>query len=411
MDRKSLAAWALYDFANSIYAAVIPATIFGVYFVQVIVGNEGGRGDAWWANVASVSVLFVAVSSPVLGAIADTAGVRKKMLFLYTYLCIGSVALFTTIESGMVLWGFTLAVLANIGFEGALVYYNAYLPDLAPRGREGSISALGYGVGYVGSIIGLLLVLPLVSRERFDLTWLAVALLFAVASVPSFLLLPPDRPGTKTLTRATTDGITGFRKIVGEVLAERELRRFLLAFFFYIDGVLTVIWFASVFAATTLGFEAQELILLFIIVQLAALTGAFALARPTDQWGAKNVINLTLLLWTGVVVGAYFVQTKPGFFVLAVAAGFGLGSVQAASRSLMAALIPPGKEAAMFGFYALCGKSSSILGPVVFGQVSLAFGGNQRMAVLALGAFFLTGLILLQRVRVPGRAAREALPS
>ena len=152
----------------------------------------------------------------------------------------------------------------------------------------------------------------------------------------------------------------------------------------------------------------QELILLFIIVQLAALTGAFALARPTDRWGAKKVINLTLLLWTGVVVGAYFVQTKPVFFVLAVAAGFGLGSVQAASRSLMAALIPPGKEAEMFGFYALCGKSSSILGPVVFGQVSLAFGGNQRVAVLALGAFFLTGLILLQRVRVPGRAARNA---
>ena len=408
MDRKSIAAWALYDFANSVYAAVIPATIFGVYFVQVIVGNEGGRGDAWWANVASVSVLFVAISSPVLGAIADTAGVRKKMLFLYTYLCIAAVALFTTIEPGMVLWGFTLAVLANIGFEGALVYYNAYLPDLAPRGREGSISVLGYGVGYIGSIIGLVVALPLVSRERFDLTWLAVALLFAVTSVPSFLFLPPDRPGTKTLTRAATDGITGFRKIVGEVLAERELCRFLLAFFFYIDGVLTVIWFASVFAATTLGFEAQELILLFIIVQLAALTGAFALARPTDRWGAKKVINLTLLLWTGVVVGAYFVQTKPVFVVLAVAAGFGLGSVQAASRSLMAALIPPGKEAEMFGFYALCGKSSSILGPVVFGQVSLAFGGNQRVAVLALGAFFLTGLILLQRVRVPGRAARNA---
>ena len=408
MDRKSIAAWALYDFANSVYAAVIPATIFGVYFVQVIVGNEGGRGDAWWANVASVSVLFVAISSPVLGAIADTAGVRKKMLFLYTYLCIAAVALFTTIEPGMVLRGFTLAVLANIGFEGALVYYNAYLPDLAPRGREGSISALGYGVGYIGSIIGLVVALPLVSRERFDLTWLAVALLFAVTSVPSFLFLPPDRPGTKTLTRAATDGITGFRKIVGEVLAERELCRFLLAFFFYIDGVLTVIWFASVFAATTLGFEAQELILLFIIVQLAALTGAFALARPTDRWGAKKVINLTLLLWTGVVVGAYFVQTKPVFFVLAVAAGFGLGSVQAASRSLMTALIPPGKEAEMFGFYALCGKSSSILGPVVFGQVSLAFGGNQRVAVLALGAFFLTGLILLQRVRVPGRAARNA---
>ena len=205
MDRKSLAAWALYDFANSVYAAVIPATIFGVYFVQVIVGNEGGRGDAWWANVASVSVLFVAVSSPVLGAIADTAGVRKKMLFLYTYLCIGAVALFATIEPGMVLWGFTLAVLANIGFEGALVYYNAYLPELAPRGREGAISALGYGVGYAGSIVGLVVALPLVSREQFDLTWLAVALLFAVASVPGFLFLPPDRAGDKN-TGAGDDG-------------------------------------------------------------------------------------------------------------------------------------------------------------------------------------------------------------
>jgi UMF1 family MFS transporter len=192
---------------------------------------------------------------------------------------------------------------------------------------------------------------------------------------------------------------------VGEVLRERELRRFLLAFFFYIDGVLTVIVFASLFASETLGFERQELIYLFLVVQVSALLGALGLARPTDTWGPKLVITLSLILWTAIVASAYFVDSKTTFFVIAVLAGTGLGVVQAASRSLMAALIPKGKEAEMFGFYAFCGKSSSVFGPFIFGQISVATGGNQRLAVLAVGAFFLIGLVLLQRVRVPPPAA------
>lgn len=401
MDRKRVVAWALYDFANSVYPAVITATVFGVYYAQAIVGNERGLGDLWWGRVISVSVLFVAFSSPLLGAIADWAGVRKKMLLLYTYLCVASVALFVTIEPGMILWGFALAVLANIGFEGALVYYNAYLPDIAPPERQGFVSGLGFGVGYAGSVAGLLIALPLVTREQFDVTWLAVAVFFALFSIPTFLLLPPDRPGRRTVMQAALEGITGFRRIVGEVLRERELRRFLLAFFFYIDGVLTVIVFASLFASETLGFERQELIYLFLVVQVSALLGALGLAKPTDAWGPKLVITLSLILWTAIVASAYFVDSKTTFFAIAVLAGTGLGVVQAASRSLMAALIPKGKEAEMFGFYAFCGKSSSVFGPFIFGQISFATGGNQRLAVLAVGAFFLVGLVLLQQVQVP----------
>lgn len=405
MNRKHVAAWALYDFANSIYPAVIITTVFSVYYAAKIVGNQPGLGDLWWGRVMSVSALFVALSSPLLGSVADHAGIRKKMLMLYTCLCIACVALFVTLEPGMILWGFLLAVLANIGFEGALVFYNAYLPELAPPEKQGVVSGFGFGVGYLGSAAGLLIVLPLVGRGEFHLTWLAVSGFFALFSIPTFLLLPRDHTGEQTVPQAIVSGLTGFKRILGEVLRERQLRRFLIAFFFYIDGVLTVIAVAALFAAGTLGFEDTELIPLFLVVQLSALAGAFGLAKPTDIWGPKRVLTLTLILWTTIVIAAFFVDSKTTFFVIAVLAGTGLGAVQAASRSLMVALIPKGKEAEMFGFYALCGKSSSVLGPSVFGGISHALAGDQRVAVLAVGAFFLVGLLLLQRVQDP-RAAR-----
>ncbi len=397
MNRKHVTFWALYDFANSVYPAVITATVFSVYFTTQIVGNETGLGDLWWGRALSVSMLFVALSSPPLGSVADRAGIRKKMLFFYTYLCVASVALFTTIEPGMILWGWVLVVVANIGFEGALIYYNAYLPDIAPRERQGLVSGIGFGVGYAGSAVGLLIALPLVTRGRFDLTWLAVAGFFALFSMPIFLGLPPDRRGDRTILQAAIEGITGFKRLVADVLKLREMRRFLMAFFVYIDGVNTTISFSAIFAATTLGASPKELIYLFLVVQVSALAGSFALAKPTDIWGPKRVISLTLILWTTIAFMAYFVDSKTVFFVIAVLAGTGLGAVQAASRAFMAALIPKGKEAEMFGFYAFCGKSSSVIGPLVFGEISHAF--NQRAAILSVALFFLVGLVLLQRVK------------
>ena len=411
MNRKRVAVWALYDFANSVYPAVITATVFGVYYATGIVGNDEGLGDLWWGRVLSVSMLFVALSSPVLGSIADWAGIRKKMLFFYTYLCVICVALFVTIEPGMILWGFVLATIANIGFEGALVYYNAYLPDIAPRERQGFVSGLGFGVGYAGSVAGLLIALPLVVHEQYKLVWLAVAVFFALFSIPTFLGLPADRPGRMSVTEAARDGLVGFRRIWSDVLKLRDLRRFLLSFFIYIDGVNTVIYFSAIYAATTLGFARQELIYLYLVVQVSALVGALAFAKPTDSWGPKRVLTLVLIFWTGIVAGAYFVESKTTFFTIAVLAGTGLGVVQAASRALMSSLIPKGKEAEMFGFYAFCGKSSSVIGPILFGTLSHALGGNQRAAILSIAAFFLVGLILLQRVKVqpttvePGQAS------
>ena len=203
------------------------------------------------------------------------------------------------------------------------------------------------------------------------------------------------------MLHSVASSLAGFRQLAADVLKQRDLRRFLLSFFVYIDGVNTTIYFAAIFAAKTLGFSQQELILLFLLIQFSALAGSFALARPTDTCGPKRIITLTLVLWTAIACAAFFVTTKGAFVVIAVLAGSGLGGVQAASRALMSELVPKGKEAQMFGFYAFCGKSSSVIGPLVFGEVSYAFGGNQRIAVLSVAAFFLVGLLLLQRVRDP----------
>ena len=388
---KRILAWCLFDFANSAYSAVIVVAVFSVYYMSHIVGNEHGLGDLWWGRAISASLLLVVMTGPVLGALADRHGLRKRLFIAFTALCITCIALFTTLLPGMVLRGFALIALANFGFESSQIYYNAYLPDIAPADRLGAVSGLGFAIGYLGSIVGLVVALPLVNSQQFNLLWLLVAGFFAVFSLPAFLALPPDRPQPEKRVDLV--------RVLRDVLGNAPLRRFLLAFFLYFDGVETTIVFSGSFAATTLHFAATDLIKLFIAVQFSALAGALLLARPTDRWGAKRVISLTLLLWIGVSIGAYLAQTKPTFVAVAVTAGLGLGSIQAASRAFMASLIPRGKESELFGFYALCGKSSSILGPLVFGEVSRRLAGNQRAAVAAVGVFFIVGLLLLQRVR------------
>jgi len=404
VNKKQVGAWALFDLANSVYPAVITSVVFQVYYINTVVGNTDSIGDWWWGRAVSLSALIVAISSPLLGAIADRAGMRKRFMAFFVAMCVTGVALFTTVGPGAVAWGFTVFVFANVGYEACLVFYNAYLPDIAPSDKQGWVSGLGFGVGYAGSAVGLLLALPLI-ETNIDLVWVMVAVFFILFSIPSFLFLPQDQASDMSVGRAARWGVTNFREILGEVLREKNLRRFLLAFFFYIDGVLTAIYMSSTVASTTFGYTQNELVYLYIALQIAALVGAFALAKPTDFLGPKKILSGVLVMWTLVAVSIGFIPTsKLWFGALAMVAGFGLGSVQAASRAFMAALIPKGKEAEMFGFYALCGKSSSVVGPLVFGYIAMASGGNQRLAVMAISVLFIVGLGLLRRVNDPRSA-------
>ncbi len=406
-NRRAVWSWAFFDFANSVYPAVITTAVFPIFYKNVVIGEDGGVGDLWWTRAVSLSALIIAVTAPVLGSIADRSGARKRFMFFYTIVCVVGVASMTTLGPGMLVAGFLIFVLANVGFEGAVVFYNAYLPDIAPRERQGRVSGLGFGLGYFGSAIGLGLALVFVMQERMDAVWLLTAAFFLVFSVPAFVALPSDRRGTGVLS-AAGQGIRDIKEIVAELRHMKDLRNFLIAFFFFIDGVLTIIVVAALVAEETFGFTQTGVIVLFFIVQFSAAAGAFALAKPTDLFGPKKVLTGVLALWTAAGIAAYFIQGQQAFYVLAVFAGFGLGAVQSASRALMSSLIPKGQEAKMFGFYALCGKSSSVLGPLLFGQVTYWAGGNQRPGFLVLTALFIVGGLLLQRVRDPKAPATSS---
>jgi len=401
MNKKQIISWCLFDFANSSYSAVIAAVVFQVYYINTIVGNEAGRGDLWWGRAISLSMLVVSLSSPFLGGIADYAGRRKRLLAVYTIACVTAVAGFSLLSPGAVALGFILIALANIGMEGGLVFYNSFLPQIAPPDHQGRVSGWGFGVGYAGSILSLLIALPLAKTGQFELLWSMVALFFLVFSLPAFLFLPRDASTNVTVAQAGMAGSRNALATLREIWTRKEPRKFLLAYLIYEDGVNTVIIFSSSLAATTFGFNQGELIVLYLVVQVTALAGAFTLSRPTDTWGPKKVVTGSLLLWAIVAVSAYFTQTKEQFWFIACTAGLGLGSVQAGTRAFFTQYVPAGKEAEYFGVYSLVGKSSAIMGPLVFGLVSSAFG-SQRPAILSIAAFFIIGLALLSRVKGGG---------
>jgi len=401
LNKKYVTSWILFDFANSSYSAVIAAVIFPVYYANTIVGNEAGFGDLWWGRVVSISMITVALSSPFLGGLADYSGRKKSFLFLYTATCITAVACLSFLHKGMVFEGFALATVANIGMEGGLVFYNSFLPRIAPQEYQGRVSAWGFGVGYTGSILSLLIARPLVSAGQLEATWFMVAAFFALFSIPAFIFLPKDTKGGLSLIGAGVRGLRFTLKTLKEIWRKRELKKFLISYFLYEDGVNTIIMFSSIFAATTIGFEPQELIFLYIVVQVTALIGSFLMAGPIDFWGPKKVVMLSLLMWTSVATVAFFIQTKTQFWALASFAGLGLGTIRAATRAFYTQFIPQTKEAEYFGVYSLVGKSSAILGPLIFGIMSASLK-SQRPAILSVVAFFLVGMIILNTVKGGG---------
>jgi MFS transporter, UMF1 family len=408
--RRTIVAWMLYDFANSTFAAIVQSTVFPAYYANVVVGNATGRGDLWWGALVSTAMGLVALLSPLLGGIADHAGVRKPF---FVWLTVGSVvvtALLATVGPGAELRGFLLGLAALVGTEAAIVYYNSYLPQLAPRGELGRISAQGVAVGYAGSIVAFLAAWPFAASERYGACFLVAAVLFGVFALPAFVALPADAVKRASLGAAVARGVAGTLATLREIATRperREMRRFLLAYMIYEDGVNTVISFSAVFAAKSLGFSFTEIIGLFVVVQFTALLGSVVWARPTDVYGPRRVVTVSLVQWALVTLLAFFVTQQWEFWIVGVFAGLGLGAIQAASRTFMATLVPSGRAAEFFGFYALVGKTGAVLGPVVFGVVSHAMHGNQRAAILAVGGFFVVGLALLSRVRAGGPTAHE----
>jgi UMF1 family MFS transporter len=409
--RRTIVAWTLYDFANSAFAAIVLATIYPAYYANAVVGNAEGRGDFWWGLAVSTSMTLVALAGPVIGGVADHAGARKPFLVGLTLASVAATALLATVGPGHVYWGFALAVIGIVTFETAFVCYNSYLPRIADAEHLGRVSAAGFAVGYAGSLVAFLAAYPFAAAEAYRGCFLVAAAQFGLLAVPAFLMLPADTRQPIRLGQAIRRGVAETLATLREIVRtpeRRAMRRFLAAYLIYEDGVNTVVTFSAVFAAKTLGFTFTEIIGLFMVVQLTALAGSAAWARPTDTRGPKLVVATTLVQWTLVTVLAYFVQAKWQFWVVAILAGTGLGAIQAASRTFMATLIPASREGEFFGFYQLVGKTGAIMGPIVFGGVSWALGGNQRAAIVAVGLFFVAGFVLLTRVPAGGPTGAQS---
>src|SRR3989442_7910899 len=284
--RRTIVAWTLYDFANSAFSAIVYATVFPAYYANTVVGNEQGGGVFGWGFAVSVSMGLVPLPSPSLGGFADPAGARKPFLVWFTLVSVAATALLATVGPGMVLWGFALAVVGIVAFEAAFVYYNSYLPRIAPVHQLGLVSAAGFAVGYAGSVAAFLAAWPFAASQAYCGCFLSAAMLFGLFSIPAFVILPADSQHPLPLREAVSRGLSATLATLREIVTQPErtaMRRFLLAYLVFEDGVNTVIAFPGGFAAKTLGFSMTQIIALFIVIQVTALAGSGGGGKTTGH--------------------------------------------------------------------------------------------------------------------------------
>ncbi len=407
--KYQLTAWLLFDFANTSFSVMMVTFAFPLYFKNVICEGEP-FGDALWGMTLSISMLIVAFISPVLGASADLSGRRKRYLFVFTAVSVLATALLGFTGPGLVVLAALLFIAANVGFEGGLVFYDAYLPEIASERSLGRVSGYGFAAGYVGALTILLLLFPLlqggITAENIPsvtLSFFLVALFFAVFAAPLFLALGGEEKKSGKQPQIG-NSIREVAYTIRHIMDYPDLARFLLAFFFYNDAILTIIAFASIYAHNTLGFTATELIVFFMVVQSTAILGSVVFGIITDKIGPKRTIVLTLCIWCVVIMMAIFTTEKQFFYYTGLLAGMSMGSSKAASRSMMAKLTPREHVTEFFGFYdGTFGKASAVAGPVIFGFIS-SQAGDQRIALASLLLFFAIGLVLMLGVR--SRAVR-----
>ena len=419
-DRRELRSWYLFDLANTSFTVMVVTVLYAIYFRSFVAADAvielpwGIRptGTFLWGVGNAVSMFVVGLTSPYLGALADGTSRKKLLTALYTGLCIGATLLLVTVDRGETSWGLLLFILGNIGFQGGLVFYNAFLPQISPPGKMGYVSGMGFAVGYVGALATLALAMPFASAadQAGDFllmkpAFVVSALFFLLFSIPFFLFVRERPPVDRQIDSAAAEGWRRLRETLSRLGDYRQTTRFLVAYFIYSDGITTVIAFGGIYAANTLGMTTLQVIVFFAVLQVAAIGGAWFFGLLTDRWGARPTVEVTLAIWLVMTVVAFLAASAAVFYAAGVLAGIAMGSSQAASRSLMGELTPAHKEAEFYGFYGLCGKFSAVLGPLVFGVVTTATG-SERWAVLSIAFFFLVGWTLLRRVdMVEGRKA------
>ncbi len=414
LRNRKLFCWAMYDWANSAYTTLL-ITVLVAYIQRVVfpVDDWGTTGAVVWAWGISLSMFLGAVLSPIIGAIAD-AHANKRGLLAITALG-GSTAsiLLGIVPPDMYVLVVVLFVTANLMLELSLGVYNGFLPELVSDEQMNSASAWGYGLGYLGGGLALVLAMLLLQfgdslgldsmTSRLQCGLVLMGVWWGLFSLPILLFVPDKQPATVT---GTSSGQVIRRGLADVVQTMRSLRSnvplalFLLSFLFYNDGVQTVISQASTFALAELAFPEADLMAVILMIQFLAIPGSLIVGKCADWFGQKPTLMACLFVWGVVLLAALFIQTKLEFWLLAAAIAFVLGGTQSVSRSMMAMMIPTQQNAQYFGFFNLSGKATSFLGTFLFGAI-VATTGSSRWAVFGLLPLFAIGALLLWKVNRP----------
>jgi len=424
-NRREIFGWSMYDWANSAFSTTVVTTLLGPYLSSLAQAAGGVnflgfsfKPDAFFPAVVSLSVILQVLFLPLLGTIADYSTFKKRMLLAFATVGAAATMLLFFVQSdmpvlgtnGAVLFGGLLFLIANLSFGAAIVFYNAFLPDIAAPEDRDRVSSFGWALGYLGG--GILLAINLVIITMMDDTAMAVRISLASAGLwwLVFMYLFPartlkQRPALKTLPAGAGYFSQGVKQIITTLKTMYreypETLRYLIAYLIYNDGIQTVIAVATIFAASDLGASADILILLVLLIQFVAFGGALLFGQMAKKIGAKRSIVISLVIWVFVVVYAFAWLHDAGWqlFLLGGMIALVLGGSQALSRSLFSQMIPRDSESEYFGFYEISERGTSWIGTLVF-AVAVQITGSSRIALLSLIRFFAVGLVLLIPVNV-----------
>ncbi len=415
----------MYDWANSVYSLTITTAIFPIYFAavtkkaaigvnsdnQYIVDFLGFQmpNSVLYSYSLSIAFLAIALINPLLSGIADYSGNKKSFMKFFAFMGAASCSMLFFFSNGnSTLWiGVFFFMLATIGYAGSLVFYNAYLPEIATPDQYDKVSAKGFSMGYIGSVLLLVVnivmiqLLPNENGEAARLSFLTVGIWWFVFATYTFLNLPStttvlkEKDGENYLAK----GYKEITKVFKEIISEKRIRNFLIAFFFYSMSFQTIMYLASVFGAIELKIEENGLILTVLIIQLVAIAGAFLFSITSRKYGNVITLLIALFLCLIICISAYFVATANQFYALAFLVGLIMGGIQSLSRSTYSKLLPETKDhASYFSFYELVDKIGTALGTAIYGFITI-LTGNMRNSIFALFIFFIIGILFLNTLR------------
>lgn len=423
---KTVRAWCMYDWANSVYSLVITSAIFPVYYKAVAVADDGDNvsfigftliNSVLYSYALSFSFLIVAAMLPLLSGVADYTG--KKKVFMKFFVVLGSLScmgLYFFRDINTLEWGIFCSIMASIGFSGSLVFYNAFLPEIVTEDRYDMVSARGFSMGYYGSVILMVLCMVLIMNHSIfgfsnegaatRFTFLLVGLWWIGFSTITFRALPLNPFGRTPTGKVWTKGYYEVLNVWRSLKDSPDLKKFLTSFFFYNMGVQTVMYLATLFGTDVLHLDSGKLIATILLIQLVASLGAWLFARISQVRGNKNTLAIMIVIWIGVCLAAYGIVNELQFYILAGIVGLVMGGIQSLSRATYAKLIPENtiNHASYFSFFDVTYNISIVFGTFSFGLIN-QLTGSMRNSALALALYFIIGLLVLLRIRATDVAA------